>query len=121
MAAKKSAKSAKNGYDDGVCGDPSVVFAGPQPIEKHLLNRLVVGHQDMPDGMAAYEMANLFRQVFGMIARAFEGLGHEDDLQTGVALYILGILNMPQKDEIPQAVDLCVSAQHVDRPFHITG
>jgi hypothetical protein len=58
--AKKSAKNAKKGYDN-VGGDPSVVFAGAQPIEEHLLNRLVVGHQDMANGVAADEMAHLFR------------------------------------------------------------
>ena len=66
--------TAKNGYDN-VCGDPSVVFAGPQPIQKHLLNRLVVGHQDVADSVAADEMAYLFRQVFGMIALHVRAIG----------------------------------------------
>src|SRR5262245_50386397 len=43
-----------------------------QPVEEHLFDGLVVGHEHVADGVPANEMANLFSQVFGMVTCAFQ-------------------------------------------------
>jgi hypothetical protein len=35
-----------------------LVFFGAQPVDEHLLYGFVVGHEDVTDGVAAYEVAN---------------------------------------------------------------
>ena len=46
-------------------------------VDEHLLHRLVVGPQHVSDSVAAHQVAYLFGQILGMIAGAFQRLGHE--------------------------------------------
>ena len=65
-----------------------------QPIQKHLLDWFVVRHHYVADGVAAYEVTNLFRQVLGVIPGALQGLRHEDDLEACLALRAFRIFNV---------------------------
>ena len=87
----------------------------PQPFDKHLFFRFIVGHQQVADAASADKVANFLRQVLGMVAGAFERLRHEDDLQAGVVRHVLRILNVAQEDDIAQPVHLGIGAQYVDR------
>ena len=89
-----------------------VVFTGTQPIEKHLFDGFVIGHQHVANGVTADEVADFLGKVLGVIAGAFERLGHEDDLQAGLTLLILGIFDVAEKNQIAQAIDFGVGAQH---------
>ena len=60
------------------------MVAAAEVVDEHLLYGLVVGDGDVADGASADEVANFFGEIFGVIAGAFERLGHEDDLQTGL-------------------------------------
>ena len=53
----------------------------------------------MADGVAADEVADFFGEVFGVIAGALEGLGHEDDLQAGLAMDIFRVLDMTYRED----------------------
>jgi hypothetical protein len=64
--------------------------------------------------VAADYVADFFGQVFRVIAGPFEGLGHEDDLQAGLAGDVFGILDVAEENQVPEAVDLGVGAEHID-------
>jgi hypothetical protein len=65
-------KSAEIGtMSAGGCPSDLPAIPLPQPVNKHLFQRLV-GHQDMADGVATNEMADFFGNVLGVIAGAFE-------------------------------------------------
>ena len=64
--------------------------------------------------MAAGQVANFFRQVLGMIAGALERLGHEDDLQAGLARNVFRVLDVAEKDQVAQAIHFGVGAEHFD-------
>src|SRR5712672_1199997 len=55
------------------------VFAAAEVVDEHLLDWLVVRHEHMADGFSADEVADFFGEIFGVVASAFERLGHEDD------------------------------------------
>ena len=95
------------------------LFAGSQPVEKHLFDRFIVRHQDVAHSVSAHEMADFLGEILHMVTGALKRLGHEDDLQAGLPLHILWILNMAQEDQIPKAIHFRVSAEHFDRFFHI--
>ena len=63
----------------------AVVVAAAEVVDEHLLDGLVVGDEDVADGVSADEVANFFGEILGVIAGAFQRLGHEDDLQAGLA------------------------------------
>src|SRR5215469_3950763 len=90
------------------------MIAAAQVIDEHLLDRLVVSDEDVPDGASAHEVADLFGQVLGMISGAFERLSHEDDLQACLSMNVLWILDVAQEYEVPQAVHLGVSSEYFD-------
>ena len=91
----------------------------PQPLNEHLLLRLVVGHEQVADASSADEMADFFGEVLGVVAGALQRLRHEDDLQAGAALDVLWILDVAHEDQITEPVHLRISTQHLDRFFHI--
>ena len=91
-----------------------MLVAAAEVVDEHLFYGLVVGHQDVADGVAADYVADFFGQVFRVIAGAFEGLGHEDDLKTGLAGDVFGILDVAEEDQVAQAVDLGVGTEHID-------
>src|SRR5208337_434357 len=43
-------------------------------FNEHLLDRLIVGAQDVPDAVSAHQVANLFGKVLGMVSRSFQRL-----------------------------------------------
>ncbi len=90
------------------------MLTAAEVVNEHLFYRLVVGHEDVADGVAADEMADFFGEVLGVVAGAFEGLGHEDNLQAGLAGDVFGILDVAEEDQVAQAVDLGVGAENID-------
>src|SRR5947199_2327768 len=72
------------------------LFAGSQPIQEHLLDRLIVSHQDVAHGMSTHEMANFLGEVLHVVTSTLKRLSHEDDLQAGLTLHVLWIFNMAQ-------------------------
>ena len=91
------------------------VVAAAEVVDEHLFDGLVVGDEDVADGVSADEVADFFGEIFGVIAGAFEGLGHEDDLQAGLAMDVFRILDVAQENEVAQAVHFGVGAENVDR------
>src|SRR4051812_49834486 len=73
-------------------------------VDEHLLERFVVGDEDVAGGATADKGAYLFRQILGMIASALQGLGHEDDLQASPGRNVLRGFNVAEEDENFQAV-----------------
>jgi hypothetical protein len=63
-----------------------LVVALAQPVQKHLFNGFVVGHQHVADRVSAHKMADLLGQVLGVVAGTLQRLSHENDLQAGLAL-----------------------------------
>ncbi len=90
------------------------LVAAAEVVDEHLFYGLVVGHQDVADGATADDVADFFGEVLGVIAGAFKRLGHEDDLQAGLAGDVFGILDVAEEDEVAEAVDLGVGAENVD-------
>src|SRR2546423_10815011 len=88
-------------------------------VDEHLLERFVVGDEDVAGGASADKVAYLFRQILGMIASALQGLGHEDDLQASPVRNVLRVFNVAEKDEISQAVHLRICAQDIDGPGYV--
>src|SRR5712691_5580408 len=89
-------------------------FSGAKPVDEHLLNGLVVSHQNVANGVSGDQVADFLGKVLDMVAGTFERLSHENDLQTCLASDVLGILNVTNKNEIAEAVHFRVSAQHLD-------
>jgi hypothetical protein len=102
------------GRNDKLFSGSLLLVAAAEVVDEHLFYRLVVGHEDVADGVAAYEVADFFGEVFRVIAGAFEGLGHEYDLQTGLAGDVFGILDVAEEDQIAEAVHFGVGADDVD-------
>src|SRR5712691_2253203 len=86
-----------------------------------MFNGLVVSHQDVANGVSADQVADFLGKVLDMVVGTFERLAHEDDLQTCLPSDVLGILNVTHKNQIAEAVNLRVSAQHLDSSFHIAA
>jgi len=74
------------------------MVAAAEVVDEHLLDGFVVGDGDVADRAAADEVADFLGEIFGVIAGPFERLGHEDDLQAGLADKIFGILDVAQED-----------------------
>ncbi len=98
-----------------------LLVALPQPVQKQLLDRLVVGHHDMADGVPAHEVAHFLSQVLGVVPGAFQGLRHEDHLQAGLAVHVFWILDVAHENQVSQAVHFSIGAKHVDRLLHVAG
>ena len=96
-----------------------VAFA--EVVDEHLFDGLVVGHEDVADGVAADYVADFFGEVLGVIASAFQRLSHEDDLQAGLAGDVLGIFDVTEKDEVAETVDFGVGAENVDGFADVAG
>jgi hypothetical protein len=58
----------------------TVLVAAAEVVNEHLFDGLVVGHEDVADGVSADDVADFFGEIFGVVAGAFERLRHEDDL-----------------------------------------
>src|ERR1700722_1188433 len=101
--------------------DHSLVVAAAEVVDEHLFYRLVVGHQDVADSAATDYVADFFSEILGVISGAFERLGHEDDLQAGLASDVFRVLDVAQEDEVAQAVDLGIGAENVDGFANIAG
>ena len=92
-----------------------MLVAAAEVVDEHLFDRLVVGHEDVADGVSADEVADFFGEIFGVIAGAFEGLRHEDDLQAGLAGNVFRILDVAKKDEVAEPIHFGVGAEDIDR------
>ncbi len=68
----------------------------------------------MADGVAADDVANFFGEILRVIAGALERLGHEDDLEAGLARDVFGILDVAEEDQVAKTVDFGVGAEDVD-------
>lgn len=97
------------------------MVAAAKVIDEHLLDGLIVGHEDVADGVAADDVADFLREVFGVIAGAFEGLRHKDDLEAGLAGNVFGVLDVAEEDEVAQAINFGVGAENVDGFADIAG
>jgi len=65
--------------------------------------------------VATDEVADLFSKILGVIAGALEGLGHEDDLQAGLAGNCSRDSRVwRRKNKIAEAIDLGVGSKNVD-------
>ena len=106
-------------HQSGDCGDLTRMLALFEPVEKHLLERFVVGQHHVPDGASAHKMAHLLGQILGVIARALKRLRHEDDLQARLMMQVFWIFDVPHKNQIPKAVHFAISSQHFDGFLHI--
>src|SRR6476469_5784922 len=62
----------------------AVVVVAAEMLDEHLLERFVVGNEDVAGGTSADEVAYLFGQILGMVASALQRLRHKDDLQAGL-------------------------------------
>lgn len=60
--------------------------------------------------MSAYEVTDLFGEVLGVVAGAFQCLGQEEDVEAFLAGSALVIFQMPQEDEVAQAIKFGVGA-----------
>jgi len=98
-----------------------VVVAAAEVVDEHLFYGLVVGHEDVTDGMAADYVADFFGEIFGVVAGSFEGLSHEDDLEAALARDVLRILDVAKEDEVAEAVDFGVGAENVDGLADVAG
>src|SRR5579863_3811292 len=92
----------------------TMLVAATKIVNKHLFDGLVVGHEDVADGVSADEVADFLGKILGVVAGAFERLGHEDDLQAGLAMNVLGILNVAEENEIAQAIHFGVGAKNIN-------
>src|SRR5271157_1050535 len=75
----------------------SALLAPPQVIDEHLLDRLVVGAQHVAHAVSANQMANLFREVLGVVSGAFQRLRHEQHVKAFLALDPIVIFQVPQE------------------------
>ena len=73
----------------------------------------------MADGLAADEMADFFGEVFGVVSGAFERLGHEDDLQAGLARNTFRILDVAKEDQVAEAVHFRIGADDFDGAAYV--
>lgn len=87
-----------------------MLVAASEIVDEHLLDRLVVCDEDVADGAPTDKVADFLGQVLGMIAGALERLGHEYDLQAGLAVNVLGILDVSEEDKIAESVHLSIGA-----------
>jgi hypothetical protein len=92
----------------------AVLVAAAEVVDEHLFDGLVVGHEDVADGVSADEVADFFGEILGVVAGALERLRHKDDLQAGLAGDVLGILDVAQEDEVAEAVHFGIGAEDVD-------
>ena len=90
------------------------MVAAAEVVDEHLFDGLVVGHKDVADGVSADDVANFFGEILGVIAGALERLGHEDDLQAGLAMNVFRILDVAQENQVAQAIHFGVGAENVD-------
>ena len=97
------------------------MFAAAEVIDEHLFDGLVVGFEDMADGMAADEVADFFGEILGVIAGALKGLSHEDDLEAGLAGDVFWILDVAEEDEVAEAIDFGIGTKNVDGFADIAG
>ena len=51
-----------------------MVVAVAKPIQKNLLDRLVIGHHYVADGVAADEVADFLRQILGVVPRRVQAI-----------------------------------------------
>ncbi len=98
-----------------------MLVATAEVVDEHLFDRFIVGHEHVADGVAADYVADFFGEVFGVVSGALERLGHEDDLQAGLARDVFGVLDVAEEDEIAQAVDLGIGANDVDGFADVAG
>jgi len=99
----------------GVSGPRELLLvAAEEVVDEHLLNGLVVGFEDVADGVSADEVADFFGEVFGVIAGALERLGHKDDLQAGLMGNVFRVFDVAKKNQIAKAIDFGVGAEDVD-------
>ena len=90
-----------------------------QVFDEHLLDRLVVGAQHVADAVAAYQMANFFRQVLGVVARALQGLSHEQHMEALLAGSAIVVFNMSHENEVAQAIEFRIGPQYRQRAIEI--
>ena len=91
-----------------------MLIAAAEVVDEHLFDGLVVGDEDVAYGVSADDVADFLGEIFGVIAGALEGLRHEDDLQAGLTGDVFRILDVPEEDEVAEAVHFGVGAEDVD-------
>ncbi len=96
-------------------------FLAAEVVDKHLFDGLVVGFEDVADGVAADEVANFFGEILGVIAGSFERLSHEDDLEAGLARDVFWILDVAEEDEVTEAIDFGIGAEDIDGFADVAG
>ena len=84
------------------------------PIDEHLLHRLVVGHEHVPNGTPTHEMANFLSQIFGVVTGTLQRLRHEDNLEAGLMRNIFRVLDVAEEDQVAKAVDISVGTENID-------
>src|SRR5208337_1535816 len=82
-----------------------------QLFNEHLLDRLIVGAQDVPDAVSAHQVANLFGKVLGMVSRSFQRLRHKQHMEALLARRALAVLQVAQEDQVAQTIELRIRAQ----------
>ena len=97
------------------------LFAAAEVVDEHLFDGLVVGFEDVADGVSTDEVADFLGEIFGVIAGTLERLGHEDDLEAGLAGDVFGILDMAQEDQVAEAIDFRIGAENVDGFADVAG
>src|ERR1035437_2505012 len=85
-AAGKSARSTR-------ASDLAVVVAAAVVVDEHLFDGLVVGEEDVADGVSADDVADFLGKVFGGIPGGFEGMNYENGLEAGLGDGVSGILD----------------------------
>lgn len=94
--------------------DLGFTVATAKVFDEHLLDGLAIGDEDVARGMATDQVTDLFGQILGVISGALQGLGHEDDLQAGLAGNIFRVLDVAEEDQVAQAVDVSIGAENID-------
>src|SRR4051812_45032595 len=90
-------------------------------IEEHLLDRTIVGAEDVADRASADEMADFFGDILGVIACAFEFLRHEEDVEAVELAIVCAGFEMTEHDEIAEAIHLSIGSKDVDGDVEIAG
>src|SRR5271157_749897 len=73
-------------------------------FDEHLLDRLVIGTQNLPNAMPAHQMANLFDKVLGVVSGSLQRLRYEEHMGALLTRRAFEIFQVPQEDEIAQPI-----------------
>lgn len=83
-------------------------------IKEELLDRTVVGTQYVTNGPSTYQMANLLRHVFHMVASAFNLLRHKQDMKAIKLSETFRGFKVTKGYDIAKTVDFRISPEDID-------